>query len=112
MSNTHASEPAPTNPNAPSIEVIREFQDRGAQWLFEDPLHLQSLLQLLEPQLAQRLDVSRAQRLNRTFIPADLTKKETDLIFRIPYRAQQEGQEWEVLVYVLLEHQSTHDPYQ
>jgi hypothetical protein len=71
--------------------------------------HLRDLLQLLEPTLAQRLDISRAQRINRTMIPPDLRKQESDLIFRIPYRAQREGEAWEVLIYVLLEHQSTHD---
>jgi hypothetical protein len=57
-------------------------------------------------------------------IPPDLRKKESDLIFRMPYRADREEteenelttlgdpahREWEVVVYVLLEHQSKHDP--
>jgi hypothetical protein len=43
-------------------------------------------------------------------IPADLQKKESDVIFRVPYRAQSEGREWEVLINVLLGRQSQHDP--
>ena len=122
MSDPNAPNLTQVNPNVPSPEVIREFPDRGTQWLLEDPVHLQSLLQLLQPELAARLDVSRAQRINRTMIPTDLQKQESDLIFRIPYRAarveasaereetDRGEREWEVLIYVLLEHQSQHDP--
>jgi hypothetical protein len=121
MSDANTPNPSPTSPNTPGPEVIREFPDRGTQWLLEDPVHMRDLLQLLQPELAQRLVVSRAERLNRTMIPPDLRKKETDLIFRVPYRANSAGEatsdkapnanrEWEVLVYVLLEHQSAHDP--
>ena len=115
MPDSNEPDPSSTNPNTPSPEVIREFPDRGAQWLLADPIHLRHLLQLLQPELAQRLDVNRAERINRTMIPADLQKKESDLIFRVPYRAtgKETGGpklEWEVWIYVLLEHQSQHGP--
>jgi hypothetical protein len=108
MSDPNPPPAATANPNVPSAEVIREFPDRGAQWLLEDPRHL---LQLVEPDLAARLEIDRAQRINRTLIPPDLRKQESDLIFRLPYRTQPEaeGEVGEVLVYVLLEHQSSHD---
>jgi hypothetical protein len=84
MSDPNAPNPSPASPNIPSPELIREFPDRGTQWLLEDPVQLRDLLQLLQPQLAQRLDVSRAERINRTMRPPDLQKQESDLIFRIP----------------------------
>jgi hypothetical protein len=116
MSDPNPPPAVTANPNIPSAEVIREFPDRGAQWLLEDPRHLRDLLQLVEPDLAARLEVDRAQRINRTLIPPDLRKQESDLIFRLPYRTRREGAELEasgeageVLIYVLLEHQSRHD---
>jgi hypothetical protein len=58
---------------------VREFHDRGALWLFEDPRQLRELIQILEPALTEMLDFSRARRENRSFIPADLQKQESDL---------------------------------
>jgi hypothetical protein len=94
----------------PSRKVIREFLDRGTLWLLEDPVQVRDLLQILEPSLAQRLDFDRAERVNRSFIPADLQKQESDLIFRVPFLDDMAEPGREVWVYVLLEHQSAPDP--
>ena len=90
----------------PSPEIFREFPDRAAPWLFEDPINVRELLQLVDPDLAKRLDFANANRINRTFIPADLSKIENDLLFRVPVF----GIEQTVWVYLLLEHQSRVDP--
>ncbi|MCC2672474.1 MAG: putative transposase, partial [Armatimonadetes bacterium] len=87
--------------------VIREFNDRSTLWLLDDPANLRDLLQLLEPGVVAALDFEHAQRVNRSFIPADLRKQESDLIFRTPTRS---GTEQSVWVYLLLEHQSRPDP--
>src|SRR5213082_2707993 len=95
--------------NTPSPDVIREFNDRGTLWLLEDPANLRDLLRIVEPEVAERLDFSRAERVNRSFIPADLQKRESDLIFRVPFlQPKEEGPE--VWLYILLEHQSRPDP--
>lgn len=70
---------------------------------------LRDLLRLLEPGLAERLDVARAVRVNRSLIPADLQKQESDLIFRVPLRTPAAAGP-EVWLYLLLEHQSKPDP--
>jgi putative YhgA-like transposase len=98
--------PRPTGRDLALLSV-REFPDRGALWLFEDPRQLRELLQILEPALAAQLDFSRARRENRSFIPADLRKQESDLIFLVPLRGTRQQEVW---VYVLLEHQSKPDP--
>ena len=95
----------------PSPEVIREFNDRRTLWLLEDPTNLYDLLRILEPDLAGHLDFTRTSRVNRSFIPADLQKQESDLIFRVPYRSGTSEGGQEVWVYVLLEHQSRPDPF-
>src|SRR4051812_40790259 len=48
--------PRPPNPHRPPPEVIREFNDRGLQWLFEDPQNVRGALQLVAPELAALLD--------------------------------------------------------
>ena len=96
-------------PHVPSPEVIREFNDRGTLWLLEDPANLRDLLRIVEPEVAERLDFTRAERVNRSFIPADLQKRESDLIFRVPFLTPKEAAR-EVWVYILLEHQSRPDP--
>jgi len=88
--------------------VIREFSDRSTLWLLEDPANLRDLLRILEPGVADCLEFDRAQRVNRSFIQADLRKRESDLIFRIPVRLDDEA-ESDVWVYILLEHQSAPD---
>jgi len=61
-------------PDKPTIPLppIREFNDRATLWLLEDPANLRDLLQICEPDLAPLLDFTRAERVNRSFIPADL----------------------------------------
>lgn len=89
------------------LPLVREFDDRSTLWLLEDPEHLRGLLQILDPPLVERLDFTHARRLNRSFVPADLQEKESDLIYAVPFR---EGSGRAVWVYVLLEHQSEPDP--
>jgi hypothetical protein len=102
--NLGSSAPDPSRPNPPPI---REFNDRGTLWLLEDPLNLRDLLQILEPGLIERLDFDRAQRENRSFIPADLQKQESDAVFLVPFVRERGREVW---IYVLLEHQSEPGP--
>ena len=87
---------------------VREFPDRGIKWLLESPENVRGLVQLIVPDLVDSLDFSRSTKLPDTFIPDNLRKQESDLLYLVPYR---EGEtEQEVLIYVLIEHQSTPDP--
>jgi hypothetical protein len=90
--------------------VIREFNDRGTLWLLEDPMHVRGVVQILNPALAEQLNFDHAERVNRSFIPADLQKQESDLIFHVPFLGSEAESARAVWVYVLLEHQSRPDP--
>ncbi len=59
---------SPASPQ-PELPLIREFDDRSTLWLLEDPQQLHGLLQILDPDLADRLDFALA-RFSRSFIPA------------------------------------------
>src|SRR5438445_4703637 len=85
-------------PGPLDLPLIREFDDRSSLWLLEDPQLLRGLLQILDPLLVERLDFARARRLNRSFIPADLHKEESDLVYAVPLRRGRSRQVW---VYVL-----------
>ena len=67
MSETGEAAPRPPNPHRPPPEVIREFNDRGLQWLFEDPENVRGALQLVAPALAAGLDFARAQRIIKAY---------------------------------------------
>src|SRR5438105_3513795 len=93
------SMPAETEP------PVREFADRGTLWLLDLPENLRGLLKLVAADLVDKLDFSKAERLNRSFIPDDLQKQEADLLYKVPF---QRGRGF-VWIYVLLEHQSKPD---
>ena len=89
----------------PDEKVIREFNDRGLIWFLESNANLRDLMKMLATEIAEKLDFSRAVRLNRSFIPQNLYKQEADMLYSVPF-LEQEG---EVIVYLLLEHQSAPD---
>jgi hypothetical protein len=107
--------PPDNSPSEPARRVqlppVREFNDRATLWLLEDPHNLRDLLRIHSPQLVEHLDFDRAERLNCSFIPPDLQKEESDLLFRVPYVLRSEVGEiiQDILVYLLLEHQSKPD---
>ncbi|MEK7398813.1 MAG: hypothetical protein AAB116_17920 [Candidatus Poribacteria bacterium] len=52
----------------PSDPIIREFPDRSIRWLLETPDNLRGLLLTVAKDLAKRIDYTRTELLNRTFI--------------------------------------------
>jgi hypothetical protein len=65
---------------------VREFPDRGTQWLLDTPDNVRAIMRLLAPTLAELMDFTRLQRVRTTFIPDDLRKQMADLLFRVPWR--------------------------
>jgi len=92
------------------IAIIREFPDRSIKWLLETPENVRGLLLVVARDIAEHLDFTRVRRLPRSFIPDDLRKREADLIFLVPFLEREGEIEREVIIYVLIEHQSTPDP--
>ena len=84
------------------------FPDRSAKWLLRQRSHLQALLEMLEGEIAEALDFARVEQLNRSFISDELRTQESDMVFRLPFRAPAETAK-EVIVYLLIEHQSRVD---
>jgi predicted transposase YdaD len=108
VSNNPPSDSPPETRRLVELPPVQEFNDRATLWLLEDPHNLRDLLRIHSPPLVEHLDFDRAERVNRSFIPEDLQKEESDLLFRIPFLlSSAEGEVIsEVWIYVLLEHQS------
>ena len=83
---------------------IREFSDKGTKWLLEFAENVKGLLSIVASNLVDSLDFSRLEQVNQTFIPDNLRKQESDVVYLVPFRSKDVG---EVMIYVLIEHQST-----
>ncbi len=88
---------------------VEHFPDRSARKLLENKENVRGLLQILAGDLAGQIDFSRLVSLNRSFIPDMLREQESDLVFQVPFTSRA-GTDDEVLIYILIEHQSTVDP--
>ncbi|MBC8230754.1 Rpn family recombination-promoting nuclease/putative transposase [bacterium] len=88
---------------------VREFADRGTKWLLESPENVLGLLQILDFNLSTKIDSSRLHDEKKTFILDNLRQQESDLVFTAPFRDEEDGTEGEVLIYILVEHQSELD---
>ncbi len=88
---------------------IEQFADRSVRWLLEDRENVRGLLEILDADLVAPLDFSRLQHINRSFIPDNLREQESDLIYSVPFRSDADTTD-ELLIYILIEHQSTVDP--
>ena len=86
---------------------IREFPDKGTKWLLEFSENVKGLLQIVASDLVEQLDFSRLEKVNQSFIPDNLREQESDVVYLIPFRSEAVG---EVMIYVLIEHQSTPSP--
>ena len=86
---------------------LRDFPDRAIRELLLHPEHLRSVLRQVVPAHAERFDCERREPLDREFPLDDWRRRQSDLLFLVPYRADA-GEMW-TLVCVLIEHQSAAD---
>jgi hypothetical protein len=86
---------------------LEKFADRSAKWLLANTDNLQGLLEIIGSDIVASLDFSKVQRVNTTFIADNLREQESDMVFLLPFR---DADETEVMIYILIEHQSTVDP--
>ncbi len=89
-----------------SHEELRQLE-QFLKTQLESPENVAGLLQILSPELASRLDFSRLQDQNTSFVLDSLRKQESDLLFLVPFKGIAGETEREILIYILIEHQST-----
>ena len=87
---------------------IEHFPDRSARWLFEDVENVRGLIELFSGKLADQIEFSQVTEVGRSFIQDDLSELESDIVYRAPFRDNPKTKS--LLIYILIEHQSTVDP--
>jgi predicted transposase YdaD len=91
----------------PEAQGPHDVHDRGYKLLLSFSKMFQQLIEgYVDADWKSRLDYSRSQRLDKTFILKGLEKQESDVLYQVPLRGEP-GKE--VYLYVLIEHQSTVD---
>ena len=76
--------------------------------MFTEKENVRGLLQIIGSELVEHLDFSRLTELNRSYITDTLKELESDMIFSVPFQENTTNEE--LLIYILIEHQSTVDP--
>ena len=95
---------------------VKQFPDRGAKWLLENTENLRGLLEIIASDIVEHLDFGQVEIKNTTFIPDNLRQQESDLVYLLPFRdtvntgGSARDSASEVMIYILVEHQSTVDP--
>ena len=83
---------------------LAHFPDRSARWLFIDPENVRGLVELVAGHIATLLDFRQLTALNRDFLSDTLREQEADLVFSVPFQDASANQE--LLIHILIEHQS------
>ncbi len=86
---------------------LHDFPDRAIRHLLSYPAHLEEVAMAVAPDAASLLDFPRAELLRRDLPMPDWRRRETDLLFRVPFRNA--GTLPPSLVCVLVEHASQPD---
>jgi hypothetical protein len=90
---------------------LHDFPDRAIRRLLEDPHNLRDLLAAVVPDLVGRFDFGHVEPVDRSFLLDDWRRRESDLLFRVPYEIDGAEAAPPALVCVLIEHQSEPDPW-
>ena len=86
---------------------IEHFPDRSVRWLFQDSDNIRGLLGIVDPKLEERIDFGQTTHISRSFILDNLQERESDVVVSVPFRNESETDD--LLIYILVEHQSTID---
>ena len=87
--------------------LLTHFPDRSIRWLLQEKENVQGLIEIVASDLAELIDFSQLELQNRSFISNTLREQESDLLFSVPFNSGSETDE--LLIYILIEHQSTVD---
>ena len=95
---------------------IREFPENGLKYLLSRPANVEDLLRIAAreasgPLEIERLDFGRMRVVSAEFIDLEYRRRQSDVLLTVPLRgsAAERECEREILVYILIEHQSTID---
>ncbi len=88
------------------MDIMHKAHDHSYKLLFSEPQIVIDLLQgFVHERWVKELDYTTLEKVPGSFITDDLREREDDIIWRVKYQSK-----W-VYVYLLIEFQSTIDPY-
>ena len=92
---------------------IEHFPDRSLRRMLQNWENVRGLVQIIAPDIEPFLHFSQITYENRSFISKELQELESDVLLSVPFREDTEGTEETgtdaLLIYILIEHQSTVD---
>lgn len=86
---------------------IVHFHDRIIRWLLEEQEFVRGLIDIIDDSIVAHLDFDRLTPVNRSYIPDNLREQVSDIVFTVPFLSGEKTEE--LLIYILIEHQSTVD---
>lgn len=86
---------------------IVHFHDRIIRWLLEEREFVRGLIDLIDSSIVTHLEFHKLKHVNRSYIPDNLREQESDIVFTVPLHRGKQTEE--LLIYILIEHQSTVD---
>ncbi len=89
---------------------IEHFPDRSLRRLLQDKEYVRGLIQIVAPDIETFLDFSQITYQKRSFISEALRERESDVLLSVPFQEDTDATDTDaLLVYILIEHQSTVD---
>jgi hypothetical protein len=90
-------------------EFIRRFPENGVKLLLENGDNVRDLLVLARAAMVKLIDFGRMEVVGTTFVQRDYRSVESDIVLKAPLRVKGRGGRRQVVVYILIEHQSEPD---
>jgi hypothetical protein len=87
-------------------DLPHDFPDRALREALVQGDNLRALLRAVAPDVAEQLDYDRLEVVKPSYLLDDWRRRENDVLIRAPFR----GEGGDLLLCVLVEHQSTADP--
>jgi hypothetical protein len=89
--------------------LVRHFHENGLKLLLENPGNVRDFLQMLEVQLLARIDFAQMGVVPGRLVQRDYRHLESDLVLQAPVRPRSGDKHRQILLYILIEHQSEPD---
>jgi hypothetical protein len=91
--------------------LVRNFQENGLKLLLENSGNVREVLQVLDVQLLPRIDFTQMRVVPGRFVQRDYRHLESDIVLQVPVRPRPGGKPRQILLYILIEHQSEPDRF-
>ena len=91
--------------------LVRHFHENGLKFILENPGNIRDLLQILQVHLLARIDFKKMCVVPGRYVQRDYRHLESDLVLRAPVQPAAGAKYRQILLYILIEHQSEPDRF-